>query len=67
MRNQDFSELFHVEEVIYKLFEKFEIPSEEVAYFKDNFVADPDLSLEEHFKNGMRLCKEFCRIKQRAH
>ena len=59
LRNLDFSEL-HVEEVIDQMFEKFEIPPEEVAYFKDNFVVDPDLSLEEHFKNGVRL-------EQRAH
>ena len=66
LRNLDFSEL-HDEEVIDKIFEKFEIPPEPTAFFKDNFVVDPALSPEEHFKIGMRLCEEFFRIKQRVH
>ena len=47
--------------------EKLEIPPELEAFFKDNFVDDPALSLEEHFKNGVRLAKEFYRIEQKAH
>ena len=32
-----------------------------VAYLDDNFV------VEENLKNGLRLLKEFCPIKQKAH
>ena len=39
---------------------KLEMPTEIVAFLKDNFVNDQVLSLEEKFK-------EFCHIKQRAH
>ena len=41
--------------------EKLEMPLELAAFFKDNFVNDPALSPEEHFKNGLRLGKEFFR------
>ena len=42
--------------------EKLEMPPELAAYFKDNFVDDPALTNEEHFRNGMRLGKEFFHI-----
>ena len=67
-RNFDFSEFQDKEEAIYKLFETLEIPAEFAAFLKDNFVNDPALSSEEHFKKGLLLSKEllYC-IKQKAH
>ena len=47
--------------------EKLEMNPELAAFFKDNFVYDPALSPEEHFKNGVRLGKEFYHIEQKQH
>ena len=58
MKNLDFSELHDEKEVIDKMFEVLEMPPKLAAYFKDNFVNDPALSLEEHFKKGLRLGEE---------
>ena len=60
-RNLDFSEIHDKKELIDQICEKLEMPLELAAFFKDNFVNDPALSPEEHFKNGLRLGKEFCR------
>ena len=61
VRNLDFSEIHNEKEAIFQIFEKFEMPLEHAAFLKDNFVNDPALLPEEHCKNGLRLCKEFCR------
>ena len=47
--------------------EKLEMKPELKAYFKDNFVFDPTLPHEEHFKIGMRLGKEFFHIEEKQH
>ena len=66
-RSLDFSELHDEKEAIDKMSEKLEMLPGLKAFFKDNIVIDPGLSPEEHFKNGLRLAKEFYRIEQKAH
>ena len=58
-RNLDLSEVHDEKEAIDQICEKLEIPLELAALLKENFVYDPALSPEEHFKNGVRLGKEF--------
>ena len=64
-RNLDFSEVHDQKEAIDQMCEKLEMPPELAAYFKDNFVNDPALTNEEHFRNGILLGKEFFRIEQK--
>ena len=47
--------------------EKLEMSPELTAFFKDNFVYDPSLSHEEHFKIGVRIGKEFFHIEEKQH
>ena len=44
-----------------------EDPPELLACIDDYLVLDPTLSREENFRNGVRLLKEFWRIKQKEH
>ena len=68
VRNLDFSEFQDKEEAIDKLFETLETPAEFVAFFKDSLVNNKfDTSLEECFKNGVRVGKEFFRIEEKQH
>ena len=60
VRSQDFYDLDSI-------CEKLEMEPELAAFFKDNFVHDPALSFEEHFKNGVRIGKEFYRIEEKKH
>ena len=69
VRNLDFSKFQDKEEVIDKVFETLEMPTEFVAFFKDNLVKDtlvndPGLSPEECFRNGVHIGKEFSILKK---
>ena len=61
VRNLDFQDK---ESVIDKLCETLETPAEFVAFLKANVVNDNGASPEESFRNGLRVGKEFLRIKQ---
>ena len=67
-RNLDFSEFQDKEEAIVKLFETLEIPAEFAVCLKDDFLIDPALSSERHFKRGVLIGKELLkRIEQKAY
>ena len=70
MGNLDFPKFQLKEEVIDKLFETLEMPTEFVAFFKDIRVKDirvkdNDASPEESFRNGVRMGKEFFHIEEK--
>ena len=67
VRNLNFSK-FQTKEAIDKLIETLEMHTKFVAFFKDSLVNNKfDTSPEECFRNGVRVGKEFFRIKEKQH
>ena len=68
VRNLDFSEFHDREDMIDKMSEILEMPAKNKAFFKDNIDNNKvDTSPEEFFRDGVRLGKEFLRIKETQH
>ena len=67
IKNLNISEIHGEKEMIDKVFKTLEIGPELKEYFKNNFVVCPILLLEEHFKKGILIGKEFYPTEQKQH